>query len=1147
MIKPDWNKFKSKFSENPQDNFEWLCYLLFCREHNKPIGIFRYKNQSGIETNPIIVGNEVIGWQAKFYEKTLSECKVDVINTLTTSKNNYPNLTTIVFYTNQEWAQGKNQNDPKAKKDAEQKAKDLQITLEWRTASYFESPFVTVDNSLIASHFFSLDRGISDVISEKLAHAENVLYEIQTNIGYGSQKIEIDRSDVLNKIQETMNQAQIIILSGVAGVGKTAVIKNLHSQFKDKCPFYILKASEFNVNSVDDLLKHCTLQEFVQAHKEELTKVIVIDSAEKLLDLGNADPLKEFLSALVQNDWKIIFTARNSYLLDLDNQFIDNYRITPTKFFIENLSHDELEDLAHTYNFVVPDDQRLLELVKNPFYLNEYLRFYETGEKIGYLSFKEKLWSKIIRKSKPNREQCFLQVAFQRANEGQFFVILKNESQIVNELVQDGILGYETSGYFITHDIYEEWALEKIIESEFIKKSNTQSFFENVGSSLPIRRAYRSWVSEKLLLNDSQIKILIGDVVQNETIDTFWKDETLISVLLSDYSEVFFDSFEVKLLEKNQELLKRITFLLRIACKEVDSEFFRQLGIKKESHLSSIKYILTKPKGSGWNCLTGFVHKNLDKIGVKNTYFILPVIHDWNSKSKEGRTTKLCSLIALQYYQWMIQKDVYLSRDDDVREKLFQAIMYGASEIKEELTKIFDEILENKWKHHRDPYRELVKVILTKLGDNIEVIKALPNYVIKLADLFWSRTIRDNDRYSHSSMGVEEFFSIEDEHLEYFPTSAYQTPTYWLLRSSLKDTVDFILSFTNRAATSYAQSELAEHEVEEVEIKLDGGVTSKQYLSNRLWNTYRGTQVSTHVLECMHMALEKVFLEIGKDAEAKLLENWLLYLLKNSRSGSITGVIVSIVLAYPEKTFDVAAILFETKKFFRYDTSRMILDQSTRLNYSIGYGLDYHHKIFEDERIATCDDKHRSGSLEQLAVSYQFFRRDGTSEDESMRRQQRIWEILDRHYEELPVKTKETSSDKAWRLCLARMDRRKMNPTAEEKDGDVLINFNPEIDPELKEWSEESLKRNSEPMRYTQLKLWANYKYSNDERYKQYTQYEGDPHLALQEAKEIVKNLREIQDDTFYLFNHSTPADVCSVLIRDNLEQLSNRLLKNSV
>jgi hypothetical protein len=55
IIKPNWNLFKTKFSENTQNNFEWFCYLLFSREYNKHLGIFRYKNQASIETELIKV------------------------------------------------------------------------------------------------------------------------------------------------------------------------------------------------------------------------------------------------------------------------------------------------------------------------------------------------------------------------------------------------------------------------------------------------------------------------------------------------------------------------------------------------------------------------------------------------------------------------------------------------------------------------------------------------------------------------------------------------------------------------------------------------------------------------------------------------------------------------------------------------------------------------------------------------------------------------------------------------------------------------------------------------------------------------------------------------------------------------------------
>jgi hypothetical protein len=107
MIKPDWDIFKVKFKGGAQDNLEWFSYILFCQEYKKPQGIFRYKNQSGIETNPISVGLQVIGWQAKFFGSTLSDHKNELIETIKKSNRDYPGITKVIFYTNQEWGQGK--------------------------------------------------------------------------------------------------------------------------------------------------------------------------------------------------------------------------------------------------------------------------------------------------------------------------------------------------------------------------------------------------------------------------------------------------------------------------------------------------------------------------------------------------------------------------------------------------------------------------------------------------------------------------------------------------------------------------------------------------------------------------------------------------------------------------------------------------------------------------------------------------------------------------------------------------------------------------------------------------------------------------------------------------------------------------------
>ena len=565
---------------------------------------------------------------------------------------------------------------------------------------------------------------------------------------------------------------------------------------------------------------------------------------------------------------------------------------------------------------------------------------------------------------------------------------------------------------------------------------------------------------------------------------------------------------------------KKLTFILRIACKEVDDSFFKQLGVKK-LNLFSLEYVLTKPKGQGWESLIQFVFDNMEIIGVKNINFVLPVIHDWNSKVREGNTTRISSLIALQYYQWVINENIYSSHDD-TKNHLLQTILCGASEIKNELKEVFDKILKNKWKNHRDPYYDLSKIILTKL-EGISVSKVLPEYILELADLFWSYTKKDNKHYYRSGIEIEHYFGLEHDHSDYHSASAYQTPIYWLLQFHPKRTIDFILTFTNKSVQHYASSGF-DDSVQEINIFLDDKNEKNQYISHCLWNMYRGTSSprSPYLLQSIHMALEKYFLENGKNTEANTLEYWLIYLLKNSESASISSIVTSIVLAYSDKTFNVAKVLFKTKEFILNDTTRLISDQGAKSLYSIGRNMGSRaNEFYDDERIKTCEDKHRKWSLEHLFLNYQCFRSEETSESESEKRQKNLWEILDGYYKELPSESEQTESDKTWRLFLARMDKRKMHITTEETDEGIAIQFNPELDSGLKEYSEKSLEKSSEFMKYSSLKIWADYKFNADDKYKQYGQYENDPKHALKEAKDIVERLRKINSPDYFQVQHS--------------------------
>lgn len=1156
MQEINWGNFNSKFNGKEQKSFEWLCYLLFCKEFKKAIGISRYLNQAGIETDPVEFNGEIIGWQAKFYTNTLSKHSSDFKRSIDTTTARYPETTKIIFYTNKDFGQGKKANDPQYKVDIENHAKAKSITIEWRTASFFESPFVCVENANIAQHFFSLGKSVIDFISELTQHTENILKPIHSQIIFNDSKIKIDRTDTTRSIRSLLNKSSILIISGEAGVGKTAVIKDFYYLTKGVTPLFVFKAIEFNISTINQLFNNYgnfTLSDFIKENNYVDEKYIIIDSAEKLSDINHQEVFQGFLSSLIENNWKIIFTTRYSYLDDLKYQFVEVFNLSFRVLTVENLTKKELAELSRAHQFILPSNDRLRELLHNPFYLNEYLRNYQNLDTtVNYSDFKNILWNKQILNSsyrKDNthikRESCFLKIAQKRANAGQFFVKVDEcDDEILQKLESDEIIKYDSNagGYFITHDIYEEWALDKVVERAFHNSRDYKNFYQNIGSSLPIRRAFRKWLSEKLYLKREDVKALIESTISDDEIESYWKDEVLVSVMLSDYSENFFQLFEGKLLENDQALLIKCVFLLRIACKEIDDSSLDLLGLTRLDGIA-LNTLFTKPQGTGWVSSIDFINKHKKEFGLRHINTILPLLNDWNNINKEGKTTKNASQIALFYYD-EITKDGrfrYGSRDE-TKNPLINTILNGSYEIKDELAEIINEAVSNKEIDHRSKYHDLFHTILSSVTDSFEIAKNLPEQIISLADIYWFQNPDEADFYSSGLPDVEQYYCISPHHLDYFPSSAFQTPIFNLLRFAPKQTVDFILSFTNKTVECYSKSKLDE-EVEDAVVFIDETHSIKQCISDRLWKTYRGTHVSTHLLESIHMALERWLLEIAKSSPREIVASWCLYLLKNSKSASITAVVTSVVFSEPSKLFNIATILFKTKLFFLYDKNRWFSDRqhkSSLIALRDNFGRNYKNEIYDNERIDACDDKHRQYDLEHLAVYYQFFRSEEESEDESRKKQAIMWSIFDMYYKELPLTTKETDNDKTWRLFLARMDRRKMHPEVEEKDGQVLISFNPEIEPELKKFSEDSVQKSSAALKHTSLQLWSTFRFRKDEsKYKQYQKYEENPQAVISETKEIIEELKSPRNEYYVLLNHSIPAFACSVLVRDYFDKLN--------
>jgi hypothetical protein len=122
---------------------------------------------------------------------------------------------------------------------------------------------------------------------------------------------------------------------------------------------------------------------------------------------------------------------------------------------------------------------------------------------------------------------------------------------------------------------------------------------------------------------------------------------------------------------------------------------------------------------------------------------------------------------------------------------------------------IFEEVVADGDSSRDGPYYELVKSALSNAGETAVVAQHLPLEILALADLFWFYIPSKEEglhSYRRSDLEIEQYFELASNHSEYYPASALQTPTLGLLRAAPRETIDFILAFTNRSVEYFAKN-----------------------------------------------------------------------------------------------------------------------------------------------------------------------------------------------------------------------------------------------------------------------------------------------------------------------------------------------------
>lgn len=1132
-----WTNFDNKFEGGKQQNaFEALCYHLFCCEFGLKNGLFRYKNQTGIETDPAQVGDEIIGFQAKHCDAatSLSSKKTKLIQAIKNTKRKNPSLTKIMFYVNKEFSEStdKEKKEPEYKVEIEKVGKDSGVIVEWRVRSHIEMQLAKQENKYVAEYYFGGDRSVWKYIENIEKDTKNLLCNINSYISCNGNEIRFDydlcKEEYNNCLSENSNW---IIIDGDGGSGKTAFVKEWLEQTEPI--FFAWKLSEFNVTSMQEVFSNYgnyTVYDFVDVFNTDTTrKYILLDSAEAIYEFRSRDAITDFLKILWEHKWTVIFTIRTVYKENLKYTFKEIPGLKYKEITIPPVAIENLKNKLKEIGVLIPNNKKIQELLTLPFYLNEYIQMYseDVGKIATVMQFMKSLWEKKILGEPYQKDRMHIrrgnmmyQLTDYKVKNNSFYIRERNienpDEEALQFLIRDEVVVEDDKRRcFISHDIYEEWTWIHYIEELYEDcGNNLNTFFLELSDVMLVRRCFRQWIQWNLEDNRDDVLNFILSAIEKDWIGLKWKDEIYIAILDSKYVYEFLESTAELCFGNEAFVLKRIMYLLETTRK---------------------KYILENklavPTGYGWGAVIFFIYKNYDRINECNIdkKIIINILNDWSSNYHKGSVCKYAGLIALK----MLQDKSRYYKEEDI---LIDIILGSSGELTDYLQEMFVVAKQGDRK-----YEELfIKAITTFSG--LVLVSSAPEFVIEIARFYWLKS--DKDRGYSNHYYWENIYGINPSYdLKYNPPSAFQTPIYWLLHTSEEKTLNFVLDILNYIICNYVKKmkEKENYTVPTISIDIEGNLV-EQYVDERLWSLYRGLGNAPHVIGSILAALEKYLLEyVEQESDLDKIYDKIKLIILGSNSVVVTSIAVSLIEAYPDKLYRLAYWLVRMPEIIMLDRNRLGKEETLRTTMEIdGMFQTLLTQIYVEERKKAYKEKFRKKLLEHVILEYQI--RNTISEEYK----NKLWELLDEEHKKYADVVDEDERGIVFQRYYIQMDIR-CQKFQKYQQGDVQgIVLEPCFDERQNEKLQLLEKRRKLQNEKAALSLWVNARFEeNQAEYVKYEEYEKNPYLAYEEMTKFEEFSEKYPELAFMV--RDLELYISCVLIRDFEKDLSLDVIEECV
>lgn len=839
----------------------------------------------------------------------------------------------------------------------------LQLCGEIKTAGgYYDLPKLIA----VLRHDFRLKNAPAIEADLQVINDNNhqTLSTVKVTIGTS---FKIDRSKEISQIKDAFVTHSLACISAPSGFGKTTLAKLYSEEMTDNCFLIWLNSTHFEQLPERSLKLSHKLSKIAQLQSRKKV-LIIIDGLERFYRDQQVQHLTSFLNEVFPtiDGLQILFTCIsedfNEAILKLNQfNFFDPNLITVQLF---NSSLDLL-------NFVV-NFPTLVDILRNPAFrtLMNNIKLLDAltlsltainikefnGLQVTESEIIDFLWKKQVESGKQGMldAKVVKTIAEVQANTLQMGVsnstIDSSSAAALSNIVAKGLIYEREDYFFFQHELFGDWARYKVVRSH---SQDLQLYLSDLDISSPLwSKAIRQYGIHLLeTKNKEQFWLKLIQQLDDSPKQKVLKSIFLESVIFSTNTKETLTEISTQLLENGGYLLNNLLRVFLLKATKINPEVLKIAKQLKGIAIAEAAGINRLPNVEYWLPLLEFIYLHKTAIVQFDFQQAAQIACDWLAYTpKASLWRKEMAEMAFDLASIVQNSRRYSYRNNkDSKQRTIKGLFYGYNEIPEkasalllsfaqrtprEAKKETERIDRPTCKSHRfrtaekwplGPYESIDEdfreVCLNhRVLDGVFIENPMLANEILLAVLIKEP---EDDYYQN---GISNDLELDVPH-NWSPPFYRRGPFLNLLYldplPALAGIVDLVEFATQQWLSQYKD------EKEEIFLTLNIGGNPKKFFGNvsvYLW--YRNIGVPPESLVSALMAIERYLYEI-RDQKA-LLETCIDYLLENSTSLAVIGLLTSIGKAIPSLFKDKLLPIIEMIEFYRWEQSNLVsfhLDQ----------------------------------------------------------------------------------------------------------------------------------------------------------------------------------------------------------------------------